>query len=215
MSRTIAFVLGLAVLLAGGVVHGLYAERWQTSTAREEAVAKLPCVPMTVGEWVGEVQTTDDKEYAQAGAQGYWARMYRKDAKEFLVILMVGRSGRMAVHTPEVCYSGAGFDIAGSPALYAARTSGGAELGAFWSANFLKPSIVNAELQLSWSWSDGSLWKAPTNPRTTFAGQPALYKLYISQYVSGLGSDAGTKNRDEFLRVFLPALNEALGVDKR
>ena len=215
MSRSIAFVLGLAVLLAGGVVHGLYAERWQNSTAREDAIAKLPGVPMTVGAWVAEDQPTDAQEYAQAGAQGYWARMYRKDAKEFLVILMVGRAGRMAVHTPEVCYSGAGFEIAGSPALYTARAPGGAELGSFWSANFLKPAVVTTELQLSWTWSDGSLWKAPKSPRTTFAGHPALYKLYLSQDVSGLGGDAGAKNRDEFLRVFLPALNEALGVDNR
>ena len=142
MSRAIAFSLGLALLLAGGVVHGLHAERWTQSSAREEAVGKLPAVPMTVGGWVAEEQPTDDKEYAQAGAQGYWARMYRKDAKEFLVILMVGRGGRMAVHTPEVCYRGAGFEMTGSPALYAVRTMEGAELGSFSSANFVKPATL-------------------------------------------------------------------------
>ncbi len=214
MSRSLAVVLGLAILLAGGVVHGLYAERWQTSTAREEAVAKLPTVPLAFGGWVGEDQPTDDQEYAQAGAQGYWSRLYRKDSKEFLAILMVGRAGRMAVHTPEVCYRGAGFEIAGAPTLYTVRNPEKAELGVFWSANFNKPATVNTELQLSWAWSDGSLWKAPTNPRSTFAGHPALYKLYLSQNVSGLGAEAA-KNREEFLRAFLPALNEALGLNDR
>src|SRR5436853_6916844 len=111
MNRLLAFLLGLAVLIAGGVVHGVYAERWHKSSALEDAVALVPNVPGSFDGWQSELQTTDAAEFAQAGAEGYWSRVYRKDGKEFLVILMVGRSGRMSVHTPDVCYRGAGFDL--------------------------------------------------------------------------------------------------------
>jgi Protein of unknown function (DUF3485) len=215
MTRPLAFVLSLALLLVGGIVHGLYAERWQTSSALDDAIAKLPHVPLEMGGWVGEEQATDEKEFDLAGARGYWSRIYRKDGKEFLAILMAGRAGRMAVHTPEVCYRGAGFDLYGSSSLHTARDQEGAELGVFWSANFVKPAAVSTELQLLWAWSDGSLWKAPSNPRWTFAGQPALYKLYLSQNISGQGAEAGAKTRDEFLRAFLPVLNRTLGVEAK
>src|SRR6187455_1212435 len=111
MTRLTAFLLGLTLLLAGGVVHGLSGDRWQSSTALEEACAKVPLAPLDVEGWIGEDQTTDDKEYAQAGAEAHWARVYRKDGKAFLVILMAGHSKRMSIHTPEVCYRGAGFQI--------------------------------------------------------------------------------------------------------
>jgi hypothetical protein len=212
MSRPLAFVLALALLITGGVMHGLYAERWEKTTALEDAVASLERVPHEFDGWVGKDQPTEDKEYAQAGARGFWARSYTKESKEFLAILMAGRAGRMSVHTPEVCYRGAGFDLYGIPSLYTARSQEAAPLGVFWSAMFVKPAAVNTELQLSWAWSDGSLWSAPANARWTFAGRPALYKLYLSQQVTGLGSDTAGKNRDEFLRAFLPALNQALGV---
>ncbi|MEI7685831.1 MAG: exosortase-associated EpsI family protein [Planctomycetota bacterium] len=210
MNRLLAVILAALLLVAGGVVHGMYADRWQTSSALDDAVARVARVPLTFGGWVGVEQPTDSAEYGQAGAQGYWARSYTKDGKSFLAILMVGRAGRMAVHTPEVCYRGAGFDLQGSPALVAARSAAGAELGAFWSATFVKPGTVGAELQLLWSWSDGKLWDAPKSPRWKFAGHPALYKLYVSHDASGMTADAAAQSRDEFLRAFLPTLNETL-----
>jgi hypothetical protein len=213
MPRPLAVIFGLALLLAGGLVHGLYAERWQTSTALEDAVAKLPNVPIEIGGWQGTDEKMDEQEFAMAGARGYWARLYRKDGKEFQAILMVGRSGRMSVHTPEVCYRGAGFDLYGKPSLYTARGQDGAELGSLWSATFVKPGAVNTELQLLWAWSDGSQWTAPANPRWSFAGRPALYKLYLSQNVSGQSGDAAAKTRDDFVRAFLPALRQALAID--
>ena len=45
MSRPLAVVFGLALLLAGGLAHGLYAERWQSSTDLEAAVATIAKVP--------------------------------------------------------------------------------------------------------------------------------------------------------------------------
>lgn len=211
MPRWVAFVFAAGLLISGGVVHGVYAERWATSSALEDAVTRVPTVPLNANGWIGEAQETNSAEYAQAGARGYWARVYKKGDQSFLAILMVGRAGRMAVHTPEICYRGAGFDLQGKPSSYTSRSADGSELGAFWSATFVKPS-AHQELQLLWSWSDGGLWDAPQSPRFKFAGHPALYKLYISQDVSGQATDVAARQREEFLRAFLPVLNESLGL---
>ena len=86
MSRPIAVILGLALLVVGGFVHGLYAERWQTSSALDEAVAAIVAVPKSIGGWEGVDQATDAKEFALAGARGFWSRIYQKDGQEFLAI---------------------------------------------------------------------------------------------------------------------------------
>lgn len=213
MNRPMAIALGLATLIAGGVLHGVYADRWGKSSALEDAAARIGGVPRSFADWTSDDQPSDAAEFAQAGAEAYWTRVYRKAGKEFLVILMVGRSGRMAVHTPEVCYRGAGYDLASPPMYHPVRTVRGQELGAVWTANFLKPGSSTGDLQLSWAWSDGGPWSAPNAPRWTFRGEPALYKLYVSQSTSGLSAEAAARNRDEFLRELLPVLNESLELD--
>lgn len=213
IGRTAALAIAVLLLAGGGIVHGLYSDRWGTSETLNHAIARVPLVPLQVGDWMGEVHESSAEEFDQAGALAYWTRTYRKEGKEILVILMAGRAGRMSIHTPEVCYRGAGYEIYGKPSQHVARGVENSELGNFWSANFLRSGPNASEQQLYWSWNAGSGWKAPTNPRWEFAGQPALYKLYVSQSVVGgssANSLASAKVMADFLKQFVPAANAAL-----
>jgi hypothetical protein len=120
---------------------------------------------------------------------------------------MCGRAGRMAVHTPEVCYRGAGFDLFESPVTKVIRDASGGEAGVFLSARFSKQSTGLHELRLYWAWGDGTDWQAPSNPRWAFRGRPYLYKLYVSHELEGPPSADVTAG---FLRELLPALKETL-----
>jgi Protein of unknown function (DUF3485) len=207
MTRVLACILTLGLLVGGGLVHGYYAERWRSADDLEHGVERLPTVPLEIDGWKAEERESDAAEFAQAGARGFWTRTYRKDGHEVLAILMVGRAGRMSVHTPEVCYRGAGYELSGPPVRHEAK-DGAEKLAAFWTATFAKPGTTGSELQLYWGWNGGDGWKAPTSPRWEFAGRPALYKLYLSQVRAG--TDADERHVDEFLRSFLPALDDAV-----
>ena len=214
MIRAVAILLTLALLLTGGIVHGLYSDRWRTTRELEDGIERLPSVPLEVADWKGEEQPTKDDEFAQAGATGYWSRIYRKEKHEILVILMVGRAGRMSVHTPEVCYQGAGYKISGSPRNHKLLGVAGDEVADFRTANFVKPGQAHSELQLFWTWNAGEGWTAPINPRWQFAGKPALYKLYFSHAVAGLSASTPKRQMEDFLRSFIPALEDALKTNR-
>jgi hypothetical protein len=126
-----------------------------------------------------------------------------------LVILMCGRTGRMAVHTPEVCYRGAGYEMIQEPAAISIVSDAGSFEGAFRTANFVSGADRPSGLQLHWAWSTGSLWQAPDSPRWTFRGEPFLYKLYVSQNVSSASGEA-PQVTGIFLKRFLPELRKAL-----
>jgi Protein of unknown function (DUF3485) len=207
MIRVLACLLTLALLIGGGLVHGFYAERWRAADDLEHGVERLPTVPLDIDGWKAEERESDAAEFAQAGARGYWTRTYRKDGHEILAILMVGRAGRMSVHTPEVCYRGAGFELTGPPKQHGI-TEDGDRSAAFWTATFAKPGSAGSDLQLYWGWNGGDGWKAPTSPRWEFAGRPALYKLYLSQIRNEPAVDE--RRMDEFLRKFLPAIDDAV-----
>ncbi len=115
----------------------------------------------------------------------------------------------MAVHTPDVCYRGAGFELAGEQAEQTVELGGGAGKAQLWSACFRQNGkAAGTELRIWWAWNAGDGWQAPATPRLAFGGAPYLYKLYVVRETTG---EAG---RDEvtpaLVRALLPALQKSL-----
>src|SRR5581483_5422738 len=140
MKRIAVIVVALVVVIGSGLVHGVWGDRWQKSTALEEACARVAQVPLELGDWHGKEVIVDDEEFRRAGAEAYWMRTYthRRQPLSVLVILMCGRAGRMSVHTPEVCYQGAGFQMLGTPRATKIAWADDEEPGRFWTARFGK-----------------------------------------------------------------------------
>lgn len=206
MSRAVAVLTAVLVLTASGLVHGIWAERWRPSEELRAACARVELVPLEVGDWTAAAEDADTASFAQAGAQSYWVRAYTNPRKKttLYVILMCGRSGKMAVHTPEICYRGAGFELADRPEVWTVSAATGESLGAFWTASFTKGS--GADLRLAWGWNANKGWQAPTSPRWDFGGEPFLYKLYLSHELTP-GSERAA---EDFMRQFLPQLQKTL-----
>jgi hypothetical protein len=208
MSRLLAFIVAIAFLVSSGLVHGIWTERWQKSEELQDACARVSDVPLVIGAWKGQAVEVAPDEFVQAGAEGYWMRTYTNQKQTVRVLLMCGRAGRMSVHTPEICYQGLGYQVMESPMqdVIALDTD---ERAQFWSARFVKESGPAQDLQIFWGWSSDGAWKAPSNPRWEFRGQPFLYKLYVVQDIARQPRPDEAQGSD-FLRQFLPALNKVL-----
>ncbi|MGF1580831.1 MAG: exosortase-associated EpsI family protein [Gemmataceae bacterium] len=211
MRRDIGIIVGTLVILGSGVVHGLLTSRWVPSEALQEATSRIPRVPLKFDDWVGNEIETDPEEFAQAGAKGYWMREYRSDQGDSIsVVLMCGPGGRMAVHTPEVCYRGLGFEVTGNP-----RTTtivyGPGNQARFKTAVFRKGSSgVSEKLRLFWGWGSDGNWQAPWRPRWTFGSRPALYKLYVIQKIASQSGQDETRIAENFFQKLLPVLDKTL-----
>ena len=183
ISRMLSFVAAMAVLLVSGM---LYKSLATDSEQLDRAVASMARVPMEIGDWKGTDAAEDEidaRAFAQAGAKGHWTRTYvnERNKVSVLAILMCGRSGKMAVHSPEVCYHGAGYQLTGQPVVSPIKNELGDELGRFWTGDFGKKSGLTTGLRLYWGWNVHGAWEAPENPRLHFRGEPFLYKLYLSR----------------------------------
>lgn len=205
-ARNRAILTAIGVLLISGVMcHLLSADSYQLDAAS----SRVEHVPLTVGDWHGHEEQTDADAFAKTGAKTYWTRTYvnQRTKDSVLAILMCGRPGKMSVHTPEVCYRGAGFELQGNPAVCPLSS----EPGEMWSAHFMKKSTVATHLRLYWAWNSRGVWEASAAPRWEFRGEPFLYKLYVSR---DLGRQPNrTPQTDptvEFLREFAPALQQTL-----
>jgi len=191
-----------AVMITSGIVYGLWIDRWSPSPEPRAAAARLADLPMAIGEWQGE---TLPFEEGPRGTVGCLARRYRNQVSgaTVSVLLVCGRPGPVSVHTPDVCYSGAGYDPTAPPTRYTMPRGSVAGPAEFWTADLQEVgAAVPARLRIYWGWSATGSWTAPDNPRLAFARFPALYKLYVLR--DGTGG-SGRQDADP-CTAFLPRL---------
>jgi hypothetical protein len=208
MRQALPLLTTLVLLLAYGIAEGLWTDRWLLSGAVERAAARLREVALDFGDWQGRERELDARQAARAEVASYLLRDYvnRKTGQAVSVLLVCGRAGPTALHAPEVCYGGAGYEAAAPPARRAVAG------GEFWVGQFRKPGPAADHLQIYWSWGAAGRWQAPASPRVHFAGHRALYKLYVICRLPPAGEAPRGELCQDFLDQVLPQLNTSLFV---
>ena len=189
------WVASLTLLAASGVVQGRLTNRWSTSPDLDAAVARLDQLPREIGTWKGEDTDVDRATLRRIGIAGGIVRRYRDDRTGSIVTVMLvcGRPGPVSVHTPEVCYVGAGYQLAAPPS---------GPLSGFQAATMVRPdAAVTDRLQVYWSWNGSGSWEAPANPRLAFGAQPYLYKLYVIRSSLSAGDDLASGPAVDFAKI--------------
>lgn len=209
MKRMLPTVAAVAAVVAAGVVHGFWTDRWHTGAAVAAAVANLDKVPRSVGDWEAEPLTSDLQDQSIAG-QLYLRYVNRKSGDIVSVVLTCGRPGPVSIHTPDVCYGASGFTVGKTSSFELKRDKS--------AARFLTTEATNAraasrrKVRIFWSWFAGGRWSAPDNPRWAFAGLPVLYKFYVIRDVA-VDTPVERDPCVDFLRLFVPELEKAFGAN--
>ena len=199
-SRTTVIAVTLLIVASGA------AYRW---TSGGNVVPFIPPVPMTIGDWVGEDQVNDVGDPALVNLTRRYT--HARTGRWFLISLTAGHPGLTAVHTPEYCYRGSGYEVAAPIIRRPAQAPHGAAAD-LWTTQFEKKTPAGLEqLRIFWSWSADGTWHAPAfDARFYYIGKPLLYKLYVV----GAGQADVTPGRDpaldEFLTALIGTLNDAL-----
>jgi hypothetical protein len=222
MFRYLPILASAVVLVAYGLVEGYWTDRWALSPDLAEAQERLAAIPLEVGNWQGEDGDLDPRAARQADIRAALVRTYanRQTGAALNVLLVAGRSGPIAVHSPEMCLGGSGFSIKGKKTREPIAGAGLSGDDAFWVAQFHKADAAVPEvIEVTWAWTAGGDWQAVENPRLTFARKRVLYKLYVTRRVTRSADaapapdSAGAAEQapvHEFLKVFLPEVKRSL-----
>ena len=165
--------IGLAatvVLLANGVLAGVWTNRWHRPVELETGISKLLDVPMTIGDWHGRSEELEAVVLARAGIDGYFLRHYENqlNGKKITVLLMCGRAGPMALHEPNICYHGAGYFQNGSIAIWPQKYGDGSTSAEFKRGKFSKSDATDVtSTRIEWSWRR---WRAVASPSQSKSG---------------------------------------------
>src|SRR5262249_52111471 len=152
----------------------------------------------------------DAEIMAKAEAAGYVGRVFQHRVKgEIRMILICGRPGPVSLHTPDVCFPGAGLSLDAEPerAKVALKDTSDAQ---FMAARLRGSGPARQMIKVHWSFTDGSGWKAPDNPRVAFGRADILYKLYIVRELEKPDESVKHDPALDFLQALLPKMKNYL-----
>jgi hypothetical protein len=209
-----ALGIGLAVglTLVSGVIHGRMTNRWGPPPGTAAAAERLAGFPQELGNW--KLHSTQELDVFAAemlecveSVCGTYVNQATGDLVDLVVLL--GRPGPIAVHTPEVCVSSRDYRLQGSRLPITIRDQDGAD-HTFWAVTFRSNGVDADVLEMCYGWSTGGCWSATTDPRYVYAGQPYLYKVQVSTTLRP-GVDPQTSDCcQEFLQDFVAAAKDRL-----
>ncbi len=210
MFRTILVGAAAVILLASGLVHGLWTDRWSDQADLHSAVERMQRLPDRVGAWQGSpVKMEADPK---SGLSGVVARRFVNDqtGKAVTLFLACGRAGPVCVHTPDVCYAGNGYQI-DSRARFQLTSDSARTPPEFWTARFVKERAdQRTNLRIFWAWHGEKDWQIADNPRLTFASEPVLHKMYVIREMATPNDPVEGDPAVDFLRELLPALDRSV-----
>jgi hypothetical protein len=179
MQRILVITSACALLIASGVVHGVWTDRWSDQSDLAETAQRLDQLPMTIGAWLGTA--VEMEKDPNTGLAGMIARRYANasSGKSVTLFLACGRSGAVCMHTPDVCYAGSGFEVE-KPQRFVLPSTTAEAPPEFWTARFVRERASGkTHLRIFWAWHGAETWKIADNPRLSFAGEKVLYKMYL------------------------------------
>ncbi len=205
MLRYIPVVFATMVVIACGVVHGFWTDRWVTGAEPLEQGRRLAELPLTLGDWDG--QPIESKSSQGDEVTGWLQRRYtnRKTGEAVTMAIVCGRPGPISIHTPDVCYGASGFTVG-----HHRRDRVPGDKGEFWTADAVRGSATGeTKLRIYWGWNDGSGWLSVDDARQTYPRSPVLHKLYVIRELSN-----STKDENEpclrFLQSMVPLFDKTV-----
>ncbi len=214
------FAAALIVMIGTAIIQGHMTERWGEFPELKSFAERIKKVPTEIGDWRGEVtEQLDARTMNIAGAVESLNLSYKNHlTREVVTVNIVcGRMVDVFSHTPDKCYPSHGFSTMEAPSpvtvTYGPNNTNSIE-SKFMSAKFLKSDRRAATpVRILWNFSSDGNWDAPDNPKMKFAGQHALYKLYIQHDVREGKGNNGDSMGSDFARVLLPELTKTFFPD--
>ena len=205
----IPILLAVAALMATGAMCDLWAARSRDPEALRLAGSRLPRIPASIGGWRGTDSLLPSDALQVGGISHYVSRSYtrREGGPGVVMTVVCGPSGPISLHPPTACYVGNGYALLQEPRTQSFDSPTGARHELMVAEFGPQGGSPGTRVRIAWGWGTDGRWASPESPRLTFAGEPALYKLYVVEELADVHAPSAVA---EFLRESLPVIEDAL-----
>lgn len=210
----VGLVASLAII--SGWVHGSMSNRWGVQPDEMAAAELLEKTPQQFGAWQTERSfEMEERTLRMLQCSGDVNRLYANpiSGAQVNVAVLLGPTGPIGSHTPEICYSSVDYAQQGKRRLVSLEI--GDKTHSFWQVMFKRNSVGGESLSVFYAWSSGDEWVAADEPRWQFADRPFLYKIQLASILPPSSTADDLQPCSEFLAEFIPVVGEYLTSPKQ
>ena len=112
---------------------------------------------------------------------GHYQAAYRSTLHpDWLVqlLVIVGPSGPLLIHSPDVCYPASGNTFVSGPDWIEVHAATG-EKRSLQVMMFKQRKLEGRKVRVGYAFSKGDAWRSPQNARREYAGAPFLFKIQL------------------------------------
>ncbi len=205
----IPLVLAVTICVASSLAYGWLDGRWVDRPNVDAVAAQLQKIPVQFGDWsLVKKQELPESTLRMLQCYGYSLQVYQnaRTGGRVNVAVLFGPRGPIAVHTPEVCYSGVGLTPSGPSTREVVNIDGNENT--LWRVNLRSERDSKPKLEAYYAWSEGGIWQAAEYPRFWLTGK--LYKIQLACEATQPGqTPVALQFLDQFLPVLQPLLDNA------
>lgn len=217
MSKSQLYMLIAATLIVcgGAYVHGMKTDRWGQPTNEKLSAFtdRLHYVPIQFGDWTSEPVDIPADEFKASNCDGGFQRVYTNSVTgdQISIFLVSGRGYHCTIHTPDFCYTAAGFQMARDPVNFSFEIANSPEPMEIIHTVFNKEeTTITRHLRILWTYTNSGVWKSPSMAKYEYGDEDAMYKMYIVRNVEGRSPLIGEEPGVAFCKEFIPLVNQAL-----
>ena len=208
--------IAVVLIVFTSIVQGLWTDRFAPTMSEElnAFATAMKSIPNQIGDWDSQEGNAemDPMEREAAGAVGDLSRKYRNPntQEEVSVYMICGASRNVAIHTPDACYTGSGFEMEGNIESFPIEFED--STAEFHTAVFLKADTSGGDVQrlrVFWAWNADGTWESPKFPRMKYGGRTPLNKIYFIA-PSPASEQIEENSAVEFAKEFLPVVTPLL-----
>lgn len=225
LSTILPFIVASVIVCSGTYVNGIFTDRFGETDSEllDTFTEQVPKLPLKIGAWEGRDQVIPDKEFALTNCTAYVSRPYRnRNTGEMVSVYVVSGTARhITIHSPDWCYQGAGYKMETRRPEQTVIDCENNELlpkdPEFLTSSFRKSNptdpTLDLVLRIFWTYSDNGEWLGPGWAKKTFAGKPAMYKIYVISDVTGGDPSIDASPAQTFVKDALDTFNGVLFAD--
>lgn len=205
-SSIVAAAFAVGIISAAAYMQGRLSNRWGTNAPlAASSVNLLTQIPRDFGDWKFQEDlplSAAVQDVLQCASHVNYVFVNKISGEQIGATVLLGPSGPLTVHTPEICLSAADYTQVGKSQIVALNHDD-RYLGTFYRAIFRSQSPNVPSLEIFWGWNDGTGWNAPDNPRLNYGGVAALYKLQVAAQLWPNVAEGEEGTAAQFVRSFL------------
>lgn len=183
-------ILALGATIYSGLLHGRIRHVYGFGQDLTEQVRLVESLPSEFGQtedgrpaWVmvGERQAMPSEVVEMLECAAHYQAAYRSTLHpDWLVqlLVMVGPSGPLLVHSPDVCYPASGNKLLSGPEMVDVQAKGG-DKQTLQVMMFKQRKLEGRKVRVGFAFSAGKEWDSPLNARRAYAGAPFIYKIQL------------------------------------